>query len=555
MCIGRIGAWLLMSCSAVALTSGAMAQPATSAETTLSVAQAFATLNGQETTAASQLPQAHDAQAPDAAKYIVVAADQQAPIVVAQAMVAADQQQAAAAAPAIQLEQVLVTAQFRSESQQTVPVSLSAIPAEDIKDANVKSLRDLQYLSPSVYVTTANGNTPEIRGISTNTFNNGSEQAVGVVVDGVVIGFVDDLGVDSLTDIDHIEVLRGPQGTLFGKNASAGVISIITRNPVLGEYGGDAHVSYGEHVDVNTNFDVNIPIDDNKAARFTAYEVNRNGLVDNVTVDKRAGDVQGQGARGKFLWQPNSDLQIVRSADYRHLRNAGNFVATWRNCGHGYFNFAPACIGILGEGVVPGPDNLESADVKVGHRITQSYGTSAEINYAMGDYTLTSISAYRGLKRHVDQTLVAGPIYFVTADAIYDGNQLSQEFRITSPTGGFLDYVAGLYFYDRNTHVINFQHGPYAGRAVALHGPGAELSIPGGRQHISNVTESEAGYVNATLHFTPELQLVGGARLTFDTNSTGTHTEVIPNLYPMPGGVTRITDAKSVNETNFSYRV
>src|SRR5580765_5613359 len=113
MFIGRIGAWLLMGCSTVALTSAAMAQSETNAEA-FSVAQAFATLNGQETAPESQLPLVV-AQASSSAKVTVVAADQPAPIVVAQAMVAADQQQAAAAAPAIQLEQVLVTAQFRSE--------------------------------------------------------------------------------------------------------------------------------------------------------------------------------------------------------------------------------------------------------------------------------------------------------------------------------------------------------------------------------------------------------------------------------------------------------
>jgi iron complex outermembrane receptor protein len=462
----------------------------------------------------------------------------------AQAVVASDQ-----------IEEVLVTAQLRAESAQSVPVSLTTIPVQDFKDSNFKGLRDLQYLSPSIYVTAANGNTPEIRGVSTNTFNNGSEQAVGVLVDGVVIGFVDDLGVDNLTDLDHIEVLRGPQGTLFGKNASAGVISIFTKNPVIGSSEGDVHLQYGEHNDVNANADYNIPIDSTKAARFTLYEQNRDGIVRNAFLDKRAGDMQGQGGRGKFLWQPNGNLSILLSGDYRHLRQAGNFLATWRNCGRGFLTFAPSCIGLLGIGVVPGPDNLESGDVKVGHRITQSYGTMANVNYNWGDYTLTSISAYRGLKRHVDQTLVAGPIPFVTADQIYDGNQLSQEFRITSPVGGFFDYVAGLYFYDRNTHVIAYQHGPYAGRAVALHGPGAELSTPGGRQHISNVTESEAAYLNTTLHFTPELQLVAGGRFTYDTNSTSTHTDVIPNVFPMPGGVTRITDAKSIDNSNFSYRI
>ena len=455
------------------------------------------------------------------------------------------------------VEEVIVTATRRDAPLQSVPISVGVVSGDAVEAANLKGIRDLQFLSPSVYVTTANGASIAVRGVGTTSTNNGGEQAVGLVVDGVVIGFVDDLGLDALPDVDHVEVLRGPQGMLFGKNASAGVISVATRNPTLGGgVSGDVHLSYGELNDTNDNATVNIPISDTLAARLTGYFVHRDGFVDDVLLHKKAGGNSGGGLRGKLLWQPDDKLSVLLSGDFRSSLQGCNFLATWENFGNGYLTFAPGGLGQQALGIVAGPNNTENADFMTGNRLTRSGGGSVQADYKLDNgLTFTSVTAYRLLGRHVDAAIVSGAIPFEEQILNYNGKQFSQEFRITSPVGKPLTYVAGLYYYNRSADFNSLVAGPFGGQAPAVYGPGAEISLVGGKQYVHNVVESSAVFGEATYHVTPALNLVAGGRFTYDRTHASTHTDLVPDVFPSPGGIRRPSGSGSANDTNFSYRL
>jgi len=455
-----------------------------------------------------------------------------------------------------QIAEVVVTATRRAAPLQTVPVSVGVVSADMVENANLKSVRDLQYLSPSVYVTSANGATISVRGVGTNTTNNGSEQAVGLVVDGVVIGFIDDLGIDSLADLDHVEVLRGPQGMLFGKNASAGVISVTTERPKIGgDISARAHATYGSYNDTNDNLIVNLPINDTLAAEMSAYFVNRDGFVRDVLLNRTIGGNKGEGARAKLLWRPRDDLDVLVSGDFRNAVQGYNFLATWANYGHGYLTYAPGGLGLQQIGVVAGPNNTETGDWLVGRRDTHSGGGSVEVNYKIGDFTLTSLTAVRRLSREIDAPIVSGALEFERQQLTYDGTQYSQEFRVTSPIEQRVTYVGGLFLYDRTAQFSSLVAGPFGGQGPALFGPGAELSNVGGEQFVHNVVKSYAAFGEANLKVTDRLTFTAGGRLTFDDTTGSTHSELVPNVYPLPGQKLRAAGTATATDTNFSYRV
>jgi iron complex outermembrane receptor protein len=453
-----------------------------------------------------------------------------------------------------QIAEVMVTATRREASAQSVPVSVGVISPEDIQAANLKSVRDLQYLSPSVYVTSANGATISIRGVGTNTTNNGSEQAVGLVVDGVVIGFIDDLGVDSLADLNHVEVLRGPQGMLFGKNASAGVVSITTQRPTFDGFSATARASLGSYLDSNDSIILNIPLSTTVATEMSAYFTNRDGFVHDVLLDKTEGGNQGEGFRSKLLWKPSDVLDVLVSGDFRRAIQGYNFLATWSNCGHGYLTYGPPCLGLPAIGVIPSSTNTQTGDFMLGNRTTNSGGSSVEVNYHLGDLTFTSLSAYRRLERTIDAPIVSGALDFQRQQLTYKGAQVSQEFRITSPAGQRLTYVGGLFFYDRSADFTSLVAGPDGGQGPAADGPGAELANPGGKEYVRNVVRSSAVFGEATLNLIDSFSWVAGGRLTFDSTHGSRTIEQLPDVFPLPGQAVWPAGSGRADDRNFSFR-
>lgn len=416
--------------------------------------------------------------------------------------------------------QVVVRAERREESLQKVPLAVSVVGVNQLKATNFTGLTDLQYLTSSVQFNNYQGGGFEIRGIGTQSFNTSEEQEVAVVIDDVVQATPEtNLSppfYEALSDINHIEVLKGPQGTLFGKNSSAGVLQIITNRPQPGQFTDQIAASYGTHNEVKLNDIVNIPLGDKLTARVDAFDYNEDGIETNAYTRERIGNWKEYGVEGKLLWQPADRLDVYFIGDYRGASNDANGIWTLRNCGSGDGAFYPCQI-VEAAGIAPGPKNLAVDDA--GQIISKSnnWGGSMHVDYRLPDGpTLSSITAFYSLQElgsvNVDQT----PTNYLSLDARpTHSQQFTQEFRISSPAGSQLEYTAGLYYYyvhvrDQDTLAGTLGLEPSDSQVLlGIPGPGASVI------HVQS--QSFAGYGQLTWHVTDQLRLIGGARFTYDT--------------------------------------
>jgi len=453
--------------------------------------------------------------------------------------------------------EILITATRRSDKLQSVPLAVTAIGGDTFTKLNLKGPGDLTQLSPSVQLSIVGGNGVYIRGAGINSQNSGTEQSVGMVVDGVVIGFVDDISGD-LSDLDHIEVLRGPQGTQFGKNASAGLVSILTAKPVLHDFGLKAHLSYGEHDDTIGSVAANIPIGDTAALRLVGSYLNRDGVYPNILRHEKEGTRNQRGGRARLLWEPDDKLQVLLNGDFRYEHAQPNFIQAYRNIGIGFVRngvtYAPGGLGVIAAGVTPSPTNVQIAETADAYRNTKSGGTSLEANYRLGDYMLTSLSAFRFIDRHYATPIGSSPQPGTYSYNDYTGHQISQELRVTSPADKPLQFVAGLYYYNRLNHSGLLSIGGLYGQAAAVYGPGVQVAQNGGRILTMNKNESVAAFVDGTFHVTEKLKLIGGLRYTHDHVAATSFTQQIAGVPPFPGASVKPSDAANASKNAPSYR-
>jgi len=207
---------------------------------------------------------------------------------------------------------------------RNVPIAVSVVQGADLNKTNYRDVTDLQYVVPSLTFDPSNGGGFQIRGVGTQSFDFSNEQGVSVVLDDVVMDAQRQAGLYGLNDISQVEVLRGPQGTLFGKNSTSGVIAITTKNPVLKELSGDGSLSYGERNDRNVYGSLNIPLGDISALRVSAFEQGQDGYANFTVLDRKLGTYKEAGVRVKLLIAPSSDLEILMIADYTHHWDDGH---------------------------------------------------------------------------------------------------------------------------------------------------------------------------------------------------------------------------------------
>src|SRR6478735_7547207 len=192
-----------------------------------------------------------------------------------------------------QAPDIIVTAQKRPEKVQDVPIAVTVVTREALELANITAATDIKRLAPSLQYsenTSVRGTSFQIRGVGTQSFSNGLEQSVGTVVDGVAMTR-NGMGNGDLLDVDHVEVLRGPQGMLFGKNASAGIVAIVSRRPT-NEWSTEGRVSFGSYDEVHASGVLNIPLATNGAFRLAGFSNQRDGLVTNAFDGRKLNDHQ-----------------------------------------------------------------------------------------------------------------------------------------------------------------------------------------------------------------------------------------------------------------------
>lgn len=415
---------------------------------------------------------------------------------------------------------IVVTAQKRSERLQDVPISIAVTQGETLRNLNLNAATDLQYVAPGLGL--GDANTPRgagfrVRGVGTNVFADGIEQSVGTVIDGVPLARAGQ-GLADLIDVERIEVLRGPQGMLFGRNASAGLINIVTRRP-SDTLTVEALGSYGTGDDVRTSATASAPIATGVAARLTGFYNSQDGFVRELRSGQDLNNRKEYGARGVVEFAPASGTTISLRGDWSKRDNRASI---WTIRALPSNTLRP----IVDPRVIAsvGPENrVVNLSGPVYNRM-ESWGASGEINQELGGgYSLTSLTAYRHWDQadnnDADQSLLN------VLDLNRGTNQLrqiSEELRITSPSDQFVSFVAGAFYYNSRNRNLTDQVGKFsvaiaqAGAAgIPLFGGLIQPAALGGREVGIRVdVEDIAAFGQATVNFTPQFRAIVGGRFT-----------------------------------------
>ena len=223
-----------------------------------------------------------------------------------------------AAAEADGLSEIVVTAERRAESSQKVPLAIQSISGETLAKTGYTSITDLQYTMPGVQYDPTQGAAFQIRGVGSTSFDFSNAKSVSVVVDDVVMDGQRANGLTGLVDIERVDVLMGPQGTLFGKNATSGVIAVTTGKPRIGDTSVRASASFGEHDERILNTTVNVPLGPVAALRVSGFDQAFDGFGRNVTLNRKVGSQHEYGGRAKLYLEPSDSFNLTLSGDYAY---------------------------------------------------------------------------------------------------------------------------------------------------------------------------------------------------------------------------------------------
>ncbi|CAN5392756.1 TonB-dependent receptor [soil metagenome] len=397
---------------------------------------------------------------------------------------------------------IVVTAQKRSENLQDVPISITAITGDAITASGVNTVEGISAAVPGITLTRQSAATLiYIRGIGTTGGQSGQEGAVATFVDGVYQPSMSG-STFSLNNIERIEVLKGPQGTLYGRNATGGAVNVITRTPSY-QPRVEGDVSYGNRNTLEGSFYATAGITENVAADIAAYYSNtKDGFGRNVVTGNRVNTRKDIAVRGKLLIEPDADTRIVLSGDYSE--DSGSYGVSLRPVGD-------TTRLLLG----PAPDlgsfyNIEN-DFDPSLKTT-NWGGSARVEHDFGGPQFTSITAYRDLKQFQNLDLDFGPLPLFEAN-LHEANwQFTQEFQLASAKDSKLQWIAGLFYLNASA---SYQPYDLAGAGFAANGIFGALNRP------EQKTQSYAAYGQATYPIFSDTNLTLGGRYTIDKRQLG----------------------------------
>lgn len=456
-------------------------------------------------------------------------------------------------------EEIIVTAEKRTERLIDAPVTVSSVSADQLQRQNITQLTDLSRAVANF------GENGSIRGVTTGGAARSSEGAIAVVMDGVNLGHpaVDSPQISSLFDLERVEVLAGPQGTLFGTNASGGVINIISRAPNPDYFEAIAHVDAGSFNYQREQLTLNVPLLQDMAVRIGLHHDTDEGIVENVlTGEKR--ESFDWGGRARLLWEPNNNLTINLIGEYDRGGNNGQNDIANGNAPTPALQARLAACGITAS--LSNEQNCPLGLADIPQRDIKAL-VSLQADYNLNGYTLTSISAYSRHTRGSFSYIGFGGDSDFLSENILDTNLtpesdriLSQELRITSPANQPVEFVAGLFYSTTKQHDQVIQGGGL-GLPLALLLPFPPYSI--GRVNLIDIDQrSLAAFGQTTIHVTDQLALIAGARYSDDrledVSSSLTGADLIPYgfsaLSPALGFILAPVD-ESVNTRNFSWKL
>ncbi|QCI11743.1 TonB-dependent receptor [Pseudomonas putida] len=403
---------------------------------------------------------------------------------------------ASQAAPA--LKKITVTATRREESLQKVPVAVTVVDGEQLEREGRANISTIVQEIPTLNYRSSSSNKDSslfVRGIGTISTSPGVEPSVATVVDGVVFARPGQSTLD-LLDVDRIEVLRGPQGTLFGKNASAGVLNIVTRD-IDDTTHGFAEYSYYGGNENRLRFGIGGRLSETLKGSLTTSWGDYAGNVENVANGHDVNGYDRKGVRGKLQFDPSDTLKLTLIGDYSDGEDDTTSTLVIPSA---------AVAAALGP-VNPSKHNRKLDSDYRTYVEDRNRGLSLQADWTVADYTLTSISAWRGWNNAQYQdndSLSALPVTAVHDKGLVDFDQYSQEFRLASPKGQFAEYVLGTYLF----------HGKSKETYRRL---SVNDSVPTtGRADYSATNDSYAVFGESTFNLRSDLRVIFGLRWTLD---------------------------------------
>lgn len=408
---------------------------------------------------------------------------------------AQDQDQDAGSEEVFFFEEIVITSERRVSTVQDTPLAVSAFDDGMLAEQGVSTIQDLAKLAPGLVV---GGNAAfefpiSIRGISAAVAGVGADSPTAVYVDGVYMGRPA-AAIFQLADVDRIEVLRGPQGTLYGRNAVGGAISIYSQSP-SDEFEMFGAASYSDLQEVEVKSSISGPLSDTLRYRISGSYRNTDDWASNTDGRNVLGG-EAASLRGALLFEPNGNFNLTLRADFNDMVDP----------------LGSKTLGANGQGFDADFDTFTASEISFGDR--EFWGMSAEANMTFSDYTLTSITAYRE-SDHIYQWDPDGTTNrFTRSGQLETQDQFSQELRLSSPGGENFDWILGLYYFNENASQ-NFYVDVFA----------AGINVA---RFSTNTTRSYAAFSHMDWHINPELTMTIGLRYTHEEKDFGFSQEVNP---------------------------
>ena len=409
---------------------------------------------------------------------------------------------------------IVVTAQRREQNLQDVPISMEVLSGERMAQLNANDFKDAVNYLPNVFVqSTAGNDTIYIRGFGSPPANFAFDQSVSMYLDGIYAGRVRQ-AMAPFFDIQRVEVMRGPQGALYGKNTPAGAISIVSAQPTnRPEMGLTALYNFnleGPQVSAYASG----PLTDTLSARLAFQIRSQDGYIHNLRTGNEDASINEQLVRGILRWEPSSNFDYTLKAEYGHRDQRGGLTVSspvgtpQRPVRERYT-----------DETILGPEGVTAQNVNI----------AGNGNLSLGDFTVQSVTGYSWFKSQIingfDQNLPGGGIApLVSANAYPERfRQFSQEFRLLSPTGGTLEYVVGAY-YDHAKYNMQL-------RQFNTNGIGQQLAT----SHFDQTSETWSVFGQATLRLAEVFRVIGSLRYTHTTKDAAySAASVGPVIVPRP---------------------
>jgi len=431
--------------------------------------------------------------------------------------------QPSSASDGFMLEEIIVTAQKRAESLQDVPISVAAVGGEKLSEAGINTVADLTAYVPNIHVTESGLSTQlRVRGIGSGN-NGGFEQSVGQYIDGIYYGRAQLIRAPFL-DLERVEVLRGPQSILFGKNSIAGALNMTTAKPT-DEFESELRLSYEpEYNALEATGVISGKLSDNLHARLAYRNYSEDGYMDNTFANTDGPDRDEEALRLTLVWDVNTELELLFKAERDTFDIKGRHNEVVQDSANALgLTYSQMIQGLGGPGF-DGELNYErSADAQEFSN-NEIYNYTLTANYQWGDNTLTSTTGWIGYEfdEHCNCDYIPADVFEISAFEDYD--QFSQEIRLVSPGGEVIDWIVGAFY---QTSELKTGSQFFFPDSSLIGGLIPNVAGYSNQRRNQQDTDTWALFAQATWNFAETARVTVGARYTEEDKEAERQTTVV----------------------------